>query len=58
MKARERFYFFILNEETNNIIKIIKSSEDSGVLIDGITETIKHEKKNHNVDLLGICWHF
>ena len=27
----------------NDIIKIIKSMEDSNVLIDGITETVKHE---------------
>ena len=29
----------------NDIIKIIKLIEDSNVLIDGITETVKHEKK-------------
>ena len=27
----------------NDIIKIIKSSEDSGVLIDGVNKTVKHE---------------
>ena len=27
----------------NNIIKIIKSLEDSVVLIDGVTETVKYE---------------
>ena len=30
----------------NDIIKIIKSLQDSGVLIDGVTETVKHEIKN------------
>ena len=34
---------FILNEDVINIIKIIKSLEDSDVLIDGITETAKYE---------------
>ena len=29
----------------NDIIKIIKSLEDSGVLIDGVTETVKQEIK-------------
>ena len=29
----------------NDIIKIIKSLEDSGVLIDGVTKTIKDEIK-------------
>ena len=28
-----------------NIIKIIKLSEDLGVLLDGVTETIRHEIK-------------
>ena len=27
----------------NDIIKLIKSLEDSGILIDGGTETVKHE---------------
>ena len=29
----------------NDVIKIIKSLEDSGVLIDGVTETVKREIK-------------
>ena len=29
----------------NDIIKILKSLEDSGVLINGVTETVKHEIK-------------
>ena len=29
----------------NGIIKIIKSLDDSGILIDGLTETVKHEIK-------------
>ena len=29
----------------NNIIKITKLFENSGVLIDGVTETVKHEMK-------------
>ena len=36
---------FISNEYKNDIIKIIKSLENSRVLIDGISETIKHESK-------------
>ena len=34
-----------MNNDFNDIIKIIKTLEDSGVLIDGVTETVKHEKK-------------
>ena len=37
-----------------DIIKIIKSLEDSGVLIDGINETIKDEIKKQEDGLLGI----
>ena len=29
----------------NDIIRIIKSLEDSGILIDGVTETVQHETK-------------
>ena len=36
---------FISSEELNEIIKIMKSLEDSNVLIDGVTETVKHEIK-------------
>ena len=38
----------------NDIIEIIKLLEDSGVLIDGVTETVKHKLKNKNVNFLEI----
>ena len=37
----------------NDIIKIIKSLEDSGVLIDGVTKTVKHEIKKQEGRLPG-----
>ena len=37
----------------NDIIKIIKSLEDSGVLIDGVTETLNHETKKQEGGFLG-----
>ena len=37
----------------NDIIKIIKSLEDLGVLIDGVTETVKHEIKKTESGFLG-----
>ena len=37
----------------NDIIKIIKSLEDSGVLIHGITETVKDEIKKQEG---GFSW--
>ena len=42
----------ILNEDTNDIIKIIKL-EDLDVLTDGVTEAVKHEiKKNKKAEFL------
>ena len=37
----------------NDIIKIIKSLEDSGVLVDGVTETVKDEIKKQEGGFLG-----
>ena len=37
----------------NDVIKITKSLEDSGVLIDGVTETVKHEIKKAEGEFLG-----
>ena len=37
----------------NDIIKIIKSLEDSGILIDGVTETVKDETKKQEDGFLG-----
>ena len=36
---------FISNEDVNDIIKIVDSLEKSGLLIDGASETVKHEIK-------------
>ena len=37
-----------------NIIRIIKSLEDSGELINGVTETVKNQIKNKKVDFSGL----
>ena len=39
----------------NDIMKIIKSLDDSGVLIDEVTETVKDKIKNKKKDLLVLC---
>ena len=36
-----------------NDIKIIKSLDDSGVLIDGVSRTVRHEIKNQEGRFLG-----
>ena len=40
----------ILNEKMEDIMKIIKSLEKSGLLIKGISEAIKKEAKNKKED--------
>ena len=44
LKAGKGFASFISNEDMNDS-KIIKSLQDSGILIDGVAETLKHEIK-------------
>ena len=45
-RAVKRFTLFISNADMNDIVKIIKLLKDSHVLIDAVTETVKHET-NH-----------
>ena len=52
MRAGKGFTLFILNEVMNDI-KIIKALEDSRVLIDGVTETVKHEIVKSESGFLG-----
>ena len=52
-KAGKGFTLFISKEYINDIIKIVKSLEDSGVLIDGVTETVKHEIKKQEGGFFG-----
>ena len=40
-----RTILIISNEEMNDIMKIVKSLEESGLLIKGVSETIKNEAK-------------
>ena len=46
---------FILKEDMDDIIGIVKSLENSGLLIDGETKRIKEENKNAKFFLL--LWH-
>ena len=45
MRVGEGFTLFISSEDMNDIIKIIKPLEDSDVLIDAVTETVKQEDR-------------
>ena len=40
----------ILNKEINDIMKIVKSLEESGLLIKGVSETIKNETEEQKRD--------
>ena len=44
----------ISNEEMNDITQIVKSLEESGLLIKGINETIKNESKEQKGGFLGM----
>ena len=49
-RAGKGFTLFISNEDMNGIIRIIKSFDDSGVLTDGVTETVTDEIKKQQED--------
>ena len=44
----------ISNNEMVDILKIVKSLEDSGILLKGVSETIQHEAKEQREGFLGM----
>ena len=55
-KSRKNIYFTYWDKDMNDIVKIIKSLENLGVLINVVTETVKHEiKKNKRLGFLKLC---
>ena len=44
----------ISNDEMDDILKIVKSLEDSGLLLKGVSETIQHEAKEQRGGLLSM----
>ena len=44
----------ISNDEMNEIIKMVTSLENSGVLLKGVSETIKHEAKEKRGGFLSM----
>ena len=44
----------ISNDEMDGILKIVKSLEDSGVLLKGVSETVKHEAKEQRGGFLSM----
>ena len=44
----------ISNDDMQNLLKIVRSLEDNGILLDGITETVKNEVKEQRSSFLSI----
>ena len=44
----------VSNDEMDDILKIVKSLEDSGVLLKGVSETIQNEAKEQRGGFLGM----
>ena len=44
----------ISDDEMDDILKIVKSLEDSGILLKGVSETIQHEAKEQRGGFLGM----
>ena len=44
----------ISNDEMDDILKIVKSLENSGVLLKGVSETIQNEAKEQRGGFLGM----
>ena len=44
----------ISNDEMNDILKMVKSLENSGLLIKGVSETIQHEAKEQRGGFLSM----
>ena len=53
VRAGNGFTLYIGNEYVNDIIKITRLLKVSGVVIDGVTETVKHEIKRKEGGFLG-----
>ena len=43
-----------MNEDLNDIIRTIKPQENVGVLTDGVTETVKDERRRKEDGCLGV----
>ena len=52
--ASHNTVLIILNDEIGDIIKIVKSLEDSGLLLKGVTETVQNEVKEQKEGFLSM----
>ena len=56
VRAGKGIALVISNEQLPDIIRIIKSLENSGTLIDGISKTIKNEIERQEGGFLALLW--
>ena len=54
MLGSEMTTLIISNDEMNDILKIVKSLENSGLLLKGVSETIQHEAKEQRGGFLSM----
>ena len=52
--SRNMTTLIISNDEIHDIVKIVKSLEDSGLLVKGITETVQNEVKEQKGGFLSM----
>ena len=55
ISGSEKTTLIISNDEMKDVIKIVKSLEDSGLLLKGVSEAIQMKIKNKNDNLL-VCY--
>ena len=55
LRAGKGITLDISNEDMVNIIRIIKSRKNSGVLLDEVSESVEREIKNNKMDFL-VCY--
>ena len=46
--------FIVSNKEMNDIMKIVQPLEDSNILLEGVTKTMKNETKGQKWGFLGV----
>ena len=54
VRAGEKMTLVILNEDLEDIIRTIKSLENSDVLIDGVSKTLKNDIRKQEGGFLGM----
>ena len=54
LRSGDNAILIIPNDEMENIFKVVKSLEDSGLLLEGVSETIKYEAKEQKGGFLSM----